>query len=42
VRGLPTLIVVNGDGEAALIQVGLIKPGEVQAKVDELITAVGR
>jgi hypothetical protein len=39
VRGVPTLLVVNGDGQVALTQVGIVRPGEVQAQIDELILA---
>jgi hypothetical protein len=36
VRAVPTLIVVDGDGQLTLTQVGIIRPGEVQAQVDAL------
>ena len=39
VRGVPTLLVVNGDGQVALTQVGIVRPVEVQARIDELILA---
>ena len=42
VRAVPTLILINGDGEALLTQVGLPRPGEVQAQVDELILTYAR
>jgi hypothetical protein len=38
VRAVPTLIVVNGEGQVALTQVGIVRPGEVQARVDDLIS----
>ena len=38
VRGLPTLVLVDGNGQAELTQVGLFRPGEVQARVDALIS----
>lgn len=38
VRGLPTLVLVDGNGQTALTQVGLFRPGEVQAQVDALIS----
>jgi hypothetical protein len=38
VRAVPTLIVVDGDGQLTLTQVGIIRPGEVQAQVDALIS----
>jgi thioredoxin-related protein len=38
VRGLPTLVLVDGDGQATLTQVGFFRPGEVQAQVDALIS----
>jgi thiol-disulfide isomerase/thioredoxin len=38
VRGVPTLLVVDGNGQIALTQVGLVRPGEVQTRVDELIS----
>lgn len=37
VRGTPTLIVVDGEGEAVLTQVSLIRPGAVKSQVDELL-----
>ena len=39
VRGLPTLVLVDGDGQVTLTQVGLLRPGEVQTRVDALISA---
>ena len=38
VRAVPTLVVVDGNGQVALTQVGIIRPGAVQAQVDELIS----
>ncbi len=38
VRGVPTLIVVDGDGRPMLTQVGLLQPTEVQAEVDLLLS----
>lgn len=38
VRAVPTLVVVDGNGHVALTQVGIIRPGEVQAQVDALIS----
>ena len=37
VRGTPTLIVVNGRGEAVLTQVALVRPGSVKAQVEALL-----
>lgn len=37
VRGVPTLILVDGQGQVALTQVGLIRAGEVREQVDALI-----
>lgn len=37
VRGVPTLVLVDGEGEVILTQVGLIRSGEVQKQVDRLI-----
>ena len=41
VRAVPTLLVVNGDGQVVLTQVGIVRPGDVQAHVDELIPTSG-
>ena len=38
VRGVPTLLVVDGNGELALTQVGRLQPAEVQAQVDRLLS----
>jgi thioredoxin-like negative regulator of GroEL len=37
VRGVPTLMVVDGKGQVVLTQVGLLQPAEVQARVDQLL-----
>jgi hypothetical protein len=37
VRGVPTLLVVNGDGHVSLTQVGIFRLGVVEARVDALI-----
>jgi hypothetical protein len=37
VRGVPTLLVVNGDGQVSLTQVGIFRPADVEARVDTLI-----
>jgi len=37
VRGLPTLLVVDGQGEVTLTQIGFIKPGGVKNEVNKLI-----
>jgi len=39
VRGVPTLVLVDGSGRPVLNQVGLLKPDDVLAKVDELLAA---
>ncbi|MCL4303731.1 MAG: hypothetical protein KJ077_49050 [Anaerolineae bacterium] len=36
VRGLPTLLVVDGKGQVILTQVGLLRPGEVHRQVELL------
>jgi thioredoxin-like negative regulator of GroEL len=41
VRAVPTLLVVNGDGQVVLTQVGMLRPGDVRAQVDELIPTGG-
>ena len=38
VRAVPTLVVIDGQGQVSLTQVGLIRPGVVQAQVDALIS----
>jgi len=35
---VPTLVVVDGDGQVALTQVGIIRAGPVEAQVDALIS----
>ncbi len=42
VRAVPTLILVDGNGEVVLTQVGRLKPRDVQTRVDELILTDGR
>jgi thioredoxin-like negative regulator of GroEL len=37
VRGVPTLVLVDGNGQVVLTQVGLLQPDEVQARVDRLL-----
>jgi thioredoxin-like negative regulator of GroEL len=37
VRGVPTLIVVDGSGQPALTQAGAINDADVLAEVDELL-----
>jgi len=37
VRGVPTLLVVDGNGQVVLTQVGLLQPAEVKARVDQLL-----
>ena len=37
VRGLPTLVLVDGNGEVVLTQVGIIRSGAVQEQVEQLI-----
>lgn len=41
VRAVPTLLVVNGNGQVVLTQVGILRPGDVRAQVDELMPARG-
>lgn len=38
VRGLPTLVLVDGQGEVVGMQVGLIRAGAVREAVDKLIS----
>jgi hypothetical protein len=38
VRGVPTLLVVDGNGELALTQVGRLQPAEVQTQVGRLLS----
>jgi thiol-disulfide isomerase/thioredoxin len=39
VRGLPTLLLVDGNGEVVLSQVGIIRSGPVQDSVEQLVVA---
>jgi thioredoxin-like negative regulator of GroEL len=36
IRGVPTLVVVDGQGQVVLTQVGLLRPGEVRSQVERL------
>ncbi len=36
VRGVPTLVVVDGNGRPMLTQVGWLQPAEVEAEIDRL------
>lgn len=36
VRGIPTLVLVDGAGQVILTQVGLLSPGEVRSQVERL------
>jgi thioredoxin-related protein len=36
VRGVPTFILLDGDGEPVLVQVGIPKSGEIVKAVEEL------
>jgi thioredoxin-like negative regulator of GroEL len=38
VRGLPTLVLVDGQGEVVGMQVGLIRAGAVREAVDKLVS----
>lgn len=38
VRGLPTLLVVDGKGQVILAQAGLPRPGEVRTRVQALVS----
>jgi hypothetical protein len=38
VRGTPTLIVVDGQGQPVLTQVALVRPGAVKRSIDTLIS----
>jgi thioredoxin-related protein len=38
VRGVPTLILVDSEGEVSLRQIGIIRPGYVHTRVDEMIS----
>jgi len=35
-RGLPTLVLVDGNGEVVLTQVGIVRPGAVLEQVEQL------
>lgn len=37
VRGVPTLIVVDGNGQAVYSQVGIVRPGPVIDQVDTIL-----
>lgn len=37
VRGMPTLIVVDGNGEEVLRQMGIIYPGPVREQIEQLL-----
>ncbi|MBN1994626.1 MAG: hypothetical protein JW953_18145 [Anaerolineae bacterium] len=37
VRGLPTLVVVDGNGQAVYSQVGLVRPGQVVEQIDMIL-----
>ena len=41
VRAVPTLVLLDGRGQPALTQAGLLKPDDVLAKVDALLTMNG-
>jgi thioredoxin-related protein len=38
VRAVPTLIVVDGEGQVVLTQVGRLHPADVRAEVEELLS----
>ncbi len=38
VRGLPTLVLVDGNGEVILTQVGIILPGPIREQINQLST----
>lgn len=38
VRGTPTLIVVDGQGQPVLTQVALVRPGAVKRSIDALVS----
>ena len=42
VRGVPTVLVVDGQGQVVHSQAGFIKAVEVEAQVDQLISDNGR
>jgi thiol-disulfide isomerase/thioredoxin len=37
VRGLPTLVLVDGDGEPVYSQAGIVRPGPVIEQVDTIL-----
>ena len=37
VRGLPTLVLVDGNGQVVLTQVGIIRSGAVLEQVDQMV-----
>jgi len=39
IRGLPTLVVVDGNGQPIYNQVGIVRPGQVIDQVDALLEA---
>ena len=41
VRAVPTLVLLDGHGQPALMQAGLLKPDDVLAKVDALLAMNG-
>lgn len=42
VRAVPTLIVVDGQGQVVLTQVGRLRPVDVRAEVEELLSTCER
>ena len=42
VRAVPTLVVVDGQGQVVLSQVGRLHPADVRAKVEELLSTSER
>lgn len=40
VRGTPTLIVVDGQGQPVLVQLALVRPGPVKEQIDTLLAQV--
>ncbi|MCB0211678.1 MAG: hypothetical protein KDJ52_20235 [Anaerolineae bacterium] len=37
VRGIPTLMVVDGQGEPILIQMSLVRPGPIKKQIEQLL-----
>lgn len=37
VRGTPTLIVIDGQGQPVLTQMALVRPGPIKAQIDTLL-----